>query len=295
VRRHAAAAVTRTTLYSRAQNTDNKTLATNESTGDHMNTKGWNVSTALCVLAMAAIPTAPARAQMAEVKEKPPMYSYVATWSIPRARWPEMEKAAAADQKVLDKAMASGTLIGYGDDTNLIHSPEGPTHANWWSATSMAGALNVLDEIYKAGNGATPVLGSATKHADAMLVSRFYNAHAGSWKGAYSHGSSYKLKPDAPDDAVEMLSKSAMVPLLEKLLADGAIVQYEIDVEAIHSEAPGTFWVWYVSPTAEGIDKVNAALRESLRKNPLTGPAFGSMVDYTAHRDYLSRTNATFK
>jgi hypothetical protein len=34
----------------------------------------------------------PAGAQMAEVKEKPRMYTYEAFWSIPRARWAEMDK-----------------------------------------------------------------------------------------------------------------------------------------------------------------------------------------------------------
>jgi len=52
----------------------------------------------------------------------------------------------------------------------------------------------------------------------------------------------YKLKPDVPEHAIETLSKSFMVPLLEKLLADGSLIEYEIDTEAIHTEAPGTFW-----------------------------------------------------
>jgi hypothetical protein len=51
----------------------------------------------------------------------------------------------------------------------------------------------------------------------------------------------------------------------------------------------------YLAANAEGIDKVNAAIRESLKANPLHGPAFGSMVDFSAHRDYLVRTNATYK
>ena len=147
---------------------------------------------------------------------------------------------------------------------------------------SMAGVLNVLDQFYKSGSTTTPVLESATKHWDDIYVSRYYNWHSGSWKGVYTHGSSYKLKADAPDDAVETLSKNLLVPFLEKLLADGTIHEYEIDTEAIHTEAPGTFWIFYLAANAEGLDKVNAALRETLKANPLGGPAFGSMVDFTA-------------
>jgi hypothetical protein len=255
----------------------------------------WRVLAGLCALAMAAVWAAPARAQMSEVKEKPPMYSYVGNWNIPRLQWADMEKANAANQKILEKAMASGTIVAYGNDVNLIHQPDGDTHDDWWSSMSMAGLLNVLDQFYKAGNPTSPVLASATKHWDGMYVSRYYNWHSGSWKDAYTRVASYKLKPDAPDDAVDKLSKNLFVPLLEKLLADGAIHEYEIDTEAIHTEAPGTFWVDVIAANAEGLDKFNAAVRDIMKSNPLAGSAIGSMVDFTPHRDYLARTNVTYK
>jgi hypothetical protein len=206
-----------------------------------------------------------------------------------------MEKADAADGRVLDKAIADGIIVAYGSDVNLVHQADGMTHDDWWSAMSLAGVLNVLEQFYKSGSTATPVLSSATKHSDNIFVSRFYNWHSGSWKGVYTHGSSYKLKPDAPDDAVAMLSKSLVVPMMERLLADGAIHEYEIDTEAIHTEAPGTFWIFYIAANADGLDKVNAALSAALKASPLAGPAFGSMVDFTPHRDLLLRTNATYK
>ena len=260
-----------------------------------MNRKLWKVFAGLCAVAISAVWALPAGAQVAEGKEKPPMYSYVAYWNIPRAQWGEMAKADAADQKILDKAVASGTIVGYGNDENLIHQADGPTHDGWWSAMSMAAVLNVLDQFYKAGNATSPVLATATKHWDGLFVSRYYNWHPGSWKDLYTHGSSYKLKADAPNDAVAMLSKNMIVPLMEKMLADGAIHEYEVDVEAIHSEGPGTFWIFYLAANAEGLDKVDTALRETLKANPLNSPAFGSMVDFTEHRDYLVRTSATYK
>jgi hypothetical protein len=73
-----------------------------------------------------------------------------------------MEKDTAVSNKILDHAVASGTVVAYGDDTNLVHTAEGPTHAEWWCALSTAGALNVLDEFAK--SAPSPVLASATKH-----------------------------------------------------------------------------------------------------------------------------------
>ena len=103
-----------------------------------------------------------------------------------------------------------------------------------------------------------------------------------------------------PRGFVLCISRTAALNLsrpsaLVAMMADGALVEYEIDTEAIHTEAPGTFWIFYITANAEGLDKVNAALRDTLKANPLGGPAFNSMVDFSQHRDYLARTNATYK
>src|SRR5712692_6036577 len=106
-----------------------------------MNRKSGGVLVCVCTLAMMAASAAPACAQD-EPKEKPPMYSYVGFWNIPRAQWAEMEKNNAVDQKILDKALADGSIVAYGYDLNLVHTPDGATHDDWWSAMSMAAMLN---------------------------------------------------------------------------------------------------------------------------------------------------------
>jgi len=247
-----------------------------------------------CMLAMIAATAAPAVAQD-EAKEKPPMYSYFASWTIPRAQWAEMQKADAADESTLQKAMADGTIIGYGSDLNLVHQPDGSTHDDWWSSMSMAGLVNVLDRFYKSSSVTSPALASAIRHWDQILQSRYYNWHSGSYKGAYTRVAQYKLKENAPDNAVETLSKHLFVPLLEKMLAEGAIFEYEVDTEAIHTQDPGTFWVVFVAANGDGLDKFNAAVREMRKTNPLGGPAIDAMVDFTPHRDYLTVSTGTYK
>jgi len=259
-----------------------------------MNRKVWGILACVCTLAMMAASAIPARAQD-EVKEKPPMYSYVGFWNIPRAQWAEMEKNNASEQKILDKALADGAIVAYGNDLNIVHTADGMTHDDWWSAMSMGAMLNVLDKFYKSGTPTSPVLASATKHTDGIFVSRYYNWRSGTYKGAYTRVGYYKLKPDAPEHATEMLSKTFIVPLLEKLLADGSIVEYEIDTEAVHTEGPGAFWIDVISPNAEGLDKLNAALLDRAKTNPLAGHAFDSMIDSSAHRDSLSTSTVTYK
>ena len=260
-----------------------------------MSSKRLSVLAMLCAFIAAGAWAGSASAQTAEVKDKPPMYTYVSNWTYPRARWGDVEKNNAATDKVMEKALASGVLVGYGSDAVLVHESEGPTHDDWFSSMSVAGLLNTLDEVYKAGGASSALLMSATKHSDSMWVSRFYNWRSGSWKGAYTRTAVYKLKPGAPNDAVEMLSKNVYVPMLEKLLADGALVEYEIDVQAIHTESPDLFAIDIIAPTAEGLDKWSAAVRDAGRKNPLIGAAIGSLTESSGHHDYLSRTTAAYK
>ena len=79
------------------------------------------------------------------------------------------------------------------------------------------------------------------------------------------------------------------------MLADGALIEYEIDELAVHSQSPGTFSILYISPTADGIDKVEGAIRDAIKSQPLLLPAFGSMTKASGHRDQLVLSEGTFK
>src|SRR5215469_3898219 len=260
-----------------------------------MNNRSCNIFVGLCALALSGLCASPASAQNSEVKEKPPMYSYVANWQVPRAHWGDMAKSGDADKPILDKALADGTIVGYGSDENYVHQADGYTHDDWWSSMSMAGLLKVLDQLSSAGNTTSSVLETATKHEDLIFVSRYYNSHPGSYKNVPVQVAFYKLKADASNDAVELLSKSLIVPLMEKLLADGSVVEYEIDTQAVHTAAPGFFDIVWIAANPEAVDKVNAALQAALKAQPLGGPAFLSMIDLSAHRDELLKGTAVFK
>jgi hypothetical protein len=243
---------------------------------------------AIAALVIAAAWATPASAQSAKIEERPPMYTIVSSWVIPRAQGSEFEKALVDT----NKAFAVSSLVGYGADETLLHQTDGSTQRVWWSAMSMAAVLNVLEELHKSS---APVLSRVTKHWDGIYVSRFYNWHSGSSHGAFTQTTSFRLNAGAPGDAVEVLSKNIFVPLFEKLLSDGTLIEYEVDVEAEHTEAPDTFWISVITAKAEGLDKVNASIAETFNANPLVGPTFGSAVNFAVHRDYLYRTEATYR
>ena len=81
------------------------------------------------------------------------------------------------------------------------------------------------------------------------------------------------------------------MPLLEKQLADGVILGYQIDTLAIHTQAPGTFWVVYIAPDPEGLDTVEQAIHDS----PEAHEAFADMTDNTGRRDELMKSDAIYK
>ena len=249
-------------------------------------------------LALLGMIATPANAQTAGVKEKPPLYKYASYWEFPPAHWREVDKDnASSNQKILAPALADGTLVGYGDDESLVHSDQGFTHGKWWQSRSVAGLMKVLETFQKSGGLNSPLLVSSIRHQDQMFVSRFYNWKAGHWKSAYKYTGTYKLKSDVPDPDAAVKSLSGFyVPVFEKMLADGIVVDYEIDREMIHStDSPGRIVFAFVMPGAESLDKFRAALGAALGNNSLILPAFGAtMANVTPQADFL-RVNATYK
>ncbi len=184
-------------------------------------------------------------------------------------------------------------MVASGTGKTLVHAAVGFTHDDWWSSTSTNSLMNTLDQVLKATEKSTLLAGPA-KHADELFVSHYYNWKPGTVTNGYIHSAIYMVKPEAPPQTLEELSKSMVVPLLEKLLADGSIIAYQVATEGIHTENPGLFYVFYVCPKADGLDKVNAALI-LLQSDPMQMSAFESVTDSSAHRDGLTLSTATFK
>ncbi len=189
----------------------------------------------LSVLALVLFSGDPAWAQ-ASGADKPPMYTYVSTWAVPRAMWGDYLKNQAADDQVLSKAVADGTLVGSGSYSVLNHQEGQATHGSWFSARSMANVIKVLEGVRSAPDATAPVL-AASKHWDYILASRDYNAHSGTFKNGYLRVGSWRYKAGALDPDGKIM-KATMVAALEKLLADGALHSYQIDLERVHSSDP---------------------------------------------------------
>jgi hypothetical protein len=242
----------------------------------------------LCALTLVPFSANRASAQ-SQTAEKPPLYTYVSEWTVPRAMWADYLKGDAADNDAMKKAVADGTLVAFGTYVVLNHQEGQPTHGSWFSASSMASILKFLEGLRTAPGATAPPL-AAAKHWDYILQSRNYDAHSGAFTNGYLRVGSWRPKAGSSDPDGKIM-KATMVALLEKLFADGALHAYQIDEEIVHSQDPGAFFVAIVANGPEGIDKFNAAIDDAEKSNPAAWAGFGSTIDERGHRDTLARVS----
>ncbi len=243
----------------------------------------WGACLLTLCLALATI--GPAQAQTA-AKSKPPVYTYVATWDVPRAQWGDMAKLDEQDKPLLDKLVADGTLIGYGAYYNLIHQEGEPTHGSWFTATSEGNLLKALEAIYAQPASIGAAVQGASKHWDQILTGDIYNSKAGASTG-YLTWSKWEIKPGQMHAYIE-LTKSVFVPILEKLLAEGTITSYGQLTEDYHTGKLGTVYDYITVPDAASLDKANKAFEDAF-SNPAIGDAMRALTEREGHRDFLVR------
>jgi len=241
-----------------------------------------------CILALPILHPDLTVAQTAAA-EKPAAYTYVSEWTVPRAMWAQYQKEEDADLDAMKKAVADGTLVSFGNFTVLNHQEGEPTHGSWFSASSMANLMKVLEARRTAPTATSPAL-AASKHWDYILSSRDYNSHSGTFTNGYLRVARWPAKAGGSDPDGKIL-KATMVAILEKLLSDGALHSYTIDEETIHSGDPGTTFVVIVTNGAEGLDKFSAAIDEMRKNNPTALAGYSTLIDAHGHRDTLARVN----
>ncbi len=229
-----------------------------------------------------------ARAQ-AGGPEKPRLYTYVSYWTIPRAQWGEMDKSNEASMAVLEKLVADGTIIGYGFNYTAAHEPTGSTHGDWIQANSIAGIFKALDALrtYATSAARSSLVGSGP-HGDLFLVSRNYNAHSGTFNDGILRVIGARVKPGHMAAYREVYTKYLM-PVYERLLAEGAIHAYDLQTEWNVTSPPDTAYVVTVATNAEGEDRRVAAINDAFEKNPAILDALASATEPGSRHDFLAR------
>lgn len=229
-----------------------------------------------------------------ERPSQPPVFTYVSQWGVPRAQWGDMAKVEAEDKAVLDPLVVDGTLLGYGETENRIHSEGGYTHASWFQAASLANLMKALELLYSRTGVTAPVL-AASKHEDLLMVSTDHGATAVTNSTGYIRGVTAEVKPGEMNEFLAAY-RGYIEPVYEKLLADGVIAFYELDSEYVIENAPGRVFSVVGTRDAEGMDKVRAAINDLVEKNPAALSGLVSSSVPNSRNDFLGRiTTMTHK
>jgi len=245
------------------------------------------VSFLLVALAMLLLGPLAARAQ-----QQPLPFTYVSTWTIPRAQWDDyvaFDKKNA--QPILDKLMAEGTITSWGFYATNVHDEGGVTHGDWFQASSIADIEKALDALTKVARN--PILSTSGKHRDYLLRSQFRNGKPARGTDGYLWGNYTQLKPGKAEEW-RALFNTSIKPLLDGLVADGSFISYEVDAEVIHTDNPDGIYLTYIAPNAAGIDKFIAAVGARIAQGlPEERRAFAEAYAATtvpgAHRDFFAR------
>jgi len=237
------------------------------------------------VLALAAVAFA------GQAGAKPPaaaaeraIYTYVATWAVPRADWVAAEKYYQSAVPLMKALTDSGTLEGWGQARAFVHDESGTTHINWLTATSFAGLAKALEEMHS--KLPLPAAFMNAKHRDEILRSTMNGGKAGAGGAGMLWLANYELQSGTPDDFADLF-ETQIKPLFDAQVAAGTVLAYSLEFQAVHTDSPKLATIAYLLPDAAAIDKFQEALAAYETKNPSTGASLEATMNYTAHRDAL--------
>jgi DNA-binding Lrp family transcriptional regulator len=239
----------------------------------------------LSVFCLAAAVCAPL---LAAAQSKSPIYTYVAFWDVPRAQWPEVNKSMPAEKATMEKLVANGTIVGFGAFESILHQEGAPTHGTWFTASSEGNILKALEAVYAQPALINGSFQTSSKHSDQLFTGDVYAAKAGTMTNGYMTVSRWQFKPGTMKSFAEQTNKF-IVPVLDKLIADGTLNSYGELTEDYHSQGMGVLYEYFSVPDAASMDKVDKALEDVIAANPSIGEALRNDTDPMSHRDYLYR------
>lgn len=213
-------------------------------------------------------------------------FTYVSWWAVPRSDWAAFEKQEEADKPTMQKLVADGTIVAWGDVAVRVHQADGYTHADWFTAPSRALLLKALEVIW--GSATSPSYVNVTKHSDVLLETLAHGGKTNSGATGYIRVTMWQAKA-GEEGALEALVMKDIKPMLDAEVENGTILMYNFDKEDIHTAAPGHYNLALAFPNGEAIDKFFADLGKAQKENPTVGQLLDSLTVEKAHRDTLGR------
>ncbi len=96
----------------------------------------------------------------------------------------------------------------------------------------------------------------------------------------------YKVDFGKLDAYVEAINKAA-TPALDRLLEDGVIQAYGVDLDALHSAGQPNVAAWFSASTYGNLQKADDAVLAAIGAHPAEAKVLLESADMNAHEDYL--------
>lgn len=236
-----------------------------------------------------AIALAPVWAAAQADNQEQSYYTYVSQWAVPRADWASFEKQDKEGDAMMQKLVADGTIIAWGDETTRVHTVDGFTHAEWLTATSRANLLKAIEAEWTTSTNAAFV--ATTKHEDLFLHTIAHGGKSASNGTGYLRVTFWQAKP-GEGDALEHYVLSAVKPMLDQDVENGTLLMYNFDEEDVHTMEPGGYNLALLFPDGASMDKFFDQLAASGKQNPGVEEVLDSLTVAKDHRDDLGRVTA---
>jgi hypothetical protein len=200
------------------------------------------------------------------------------------------------DAPMYDELMKNGTLMAWGIAIPIHHRPDDDWNYVLWATMSDWSKVGGLQAGFEKS------FASRTPEQMAAMQQAFMDATvAGSHHDWVVNGLVYRVSPTAPaprylyvgfhqalpgkDGAVTDFYTKHVAPIYEKLLAEGVISGYGLDVQALHGEPGWSHYGWYTMADLGAMDTVSKALESGLGEARMAEAA--AIMDRAKHSDRL--------
>ncbi|MFQ5817643.1 MAG: hypothetical protein ACE5H2_06780 [Terriglobia bacterium] len=220
-----------------------------------------------------------------------PIFTYVVERNVPGSLSGEVTAFGEQQARpVLERQLAEGTIVSWGEFASVVHVENGTTHGTWWAATGIAAIERVRAGLLKLPPGTEAV---GITHHDHLFRSLIHRAQPVGPTSGYLWVAAVLAQPGKGQEYRERWEKYVK-PTYDELLGNGTILMYEFSVEHVHTENPNWHYTMYITPTADAQDKVSAAIAALFETRApedehTIGDAIAEVSVRGEHRDFFAR------
>jgi hypothetical protein len=232
-------------------------------------------------------------AETASFRHAKAVYTFAIDLSVAPKDFGSITRQQQNAVRILEHALGEGRILGYGNLEYVVHAL-GDTHRIYWTANSTAELLAIREELMTAGVLST-MQGVAVRYEPRLYMSNYYRWDQGSGANGYSYESIFTLKQNSSPDKLDALVKGFIGPQFDKMVRDGAIQGYMVNVEAaIHTTDMGHARVVFFGGNKDVLDQFIGHSAEYLPQAPFLTAAWDNIVNWMPHYDFFGQTSYKF-